>query len=161
MQDALVSAGMRPINNVVDITNYVMLEYGQPLHAFDYDTIKDHHIIVRRAKDKEEMVTLDNEKRVLDHDILLITDADQPLAVAGVMGGLSTEVTDKTVNLCLEAANFSSPAIHHANAVLKMCSEAGRRFERSVSPRLTDRGLRRAVKLILDISLLILMMTEV
>ncbi|MBR6331593.1 MAG: phenylalanine--tRNA ligase subunit beta [Dehalococcoidales bacterium] len=151
MQDALVSAGMRPINNVVDITNYVMLEYGQPLHAFDYDTIKDHHIIVRRAKDKEEMVTLDNEKRTLDKDILLITDADQPLAVAGVMGGLTTEVTEKTVNLCIESANFSSAAIHHANSVLKMSSEAGRRFERSISARLTDRGLRRAVKLILDI----------
>ena len=151
MKDALVSAGMRPINNVVDISNYVMLEYGQPLHIFDYDTIFDHHIIVRHAENNETMITLDNEKRNLDSEMLLITDPSKPLAIAGVMGGLTSEVTDKTVNIAIESASFHPAAIHHANSVLKMSSEAGRRFERGISPRISVRALRRAIKLVLEL----------
>ena len=149
MQERLLSAGMRPINNVVDITNYVMLELGQPIHAFDYDTIKDHRIIVRRARPGETLVTLDGKERSFESE-LLITDPSGSIAVAGVMGGLATEVTEKTRNVLLEVANFNPVSIRRTAAALKLPSEASRRFAWGVSPELAPIASRRATKLLVE-----------
>ncbi|MCX6023048.1 MAG: phenylalanine--tRNA ligase subunit beta, partial [Chloroflexi bacterium] len=111
MQRRLEAAGMRPINNIVDVTNYVMLEYGQPLHAFDYDRLRGGRIVVRSAHPGEEMTTLDNQHRELDPDMLLICDGEGPVAIAGVMGGLESEVTAETVNILLESACFNNISI--------------------------------------------------
>jgi phenylalanyl-tRNA synthetase beta chain len=149
MQERLLAAGMRPINNVVDITNYVMLELGQPIHAFDYDTIKDHRIIVRRARPGETLVTLDGKERSFESE-LLITDPSGSIAVAGVMGGLATEVTEKTRNVLLEVANFNPVSIRRTAAALKLPSEASRRFAWGVSPELAPIASRRATKLLVE-----------
>src|SRR5690625_7129532 len=106
MQNYLLASGVRPINNVVDITNYVLLEYGQPLHAFDYDRLGSKEIVVRAAKDGETMVTLDDEERILSSEHLLITNGKEAIALAGVMGGANTEVHDGTKHVLLEAAYF-------------------------------------------------------
>jgi phenylalanyl-tRNA synthetase beta chain len=150
MQERLLAAGMRPINNVVDITNYVMLELGQPIHAFDYDTIKDHRIIVRRARPGETLVTLDGKERSFERGELLITDPSGSIAVAGVMGGLATEVTEKTRNVLLEVANFNPVSIRRTAAALKLPSEASRRFAWGVSPELAPIASRRATKLLVE-----------
>jgi len=132
MQQRLQAAGMRPISNIVDITNYVMLELGQPLHAFDYDTLGGQQIIVRRAKAGEEMVTLDNNLRKLDPGMLIIADAKVPVAIAGVMGGLETEVTDKTKTILLESAYFDGASIRRTSRKLGLSSEASKRFEKGI-----------------------------
>jgi phenylalanyl-tRNA synthetase beta chain len=150
MQERLLAAGMRPINNVVDITNYVMLELGQPIHAFDYDRIAKHHIIVRRAHPGEKLVTLDGKERSFERAELLITDPSGPIAVAGVMGGLATEVTDETRNVLLEVANFNPVSIRRTAAALKLPSEASRRFAWGVSPELAPIASRRATKLLVE-----------
>jgi len=154
MQRRLILAGMRPINNIVDITNYVMLEWGQPLHAFDYRRLRPRTtggvpaITVRRARDGETMVTLDGVERVLTTDMLLITDGGGPVAVAGVMGGLASEVSEDTVDILLEAANFDNINVRQTSAALKIPSEAAQRFGRGVDPELTLIGLRRAAELV-------------
>jgi phenylalanyl-tRNA synthetase beta chain len=150
MQERLLAAGMRPISNVVDVTNYVMLELGQPIHAFDYDRIGDHHVIVRRARPGEKLVTLDGKERVFDRGELLITDPSGPIAVAGVMGGLATEVTEKTRNVLLEVANFNQVSIRRTAAALKLPSEASRRFAWGLSPELAPIASRRATKLLVE-----------
>ena len=150
MQERLLAAGMRPINNVVDITNYVMLELGQPIHAFDYDTIEDHRIIVRRARPHETLVTLDGRQQCFERGELLITDPSGSIAVAGVMGGLATEVTEKTRNVLLEVANFNPVSIRRTAAALKLQSEASRRFAWGVSPELAPIASRRATKLLVE-----------
>ena len=150
MQERLLAAGMRPISNVVDITNYVMLELGQPIHAFDYDTITDHRIVVRRARPGETLVTLDGRQRCFEREELLITDPSGPIAVAGVMGGLATEVTEKTRNVLLEVANFNPVSIRRTAAALKLPSEASRRFAWGVSPELAPIASRRATKLLVE-----------
>jgi phenylalanyl-tRNA synthetase beta chain len=150
MQERLLAAGMRPINNVVDITNYVMLELGQPIHAFDYDTIAHHRIIVRRARPGETLVTLDGKERTFERGELLITDPSGPIAVAGVMGGLATEVTEKTRNVLLEVANFNPVSIRRTAAALKLPSEASRRFAWGVAPELAPIASRRATKLLVE-----------
>jgi len=153
MQRRLILAGMRPINNIVDITNYVMLEWGQPLHAFDYRLFRPRRlgsvpaIIVRRARDGEPMTTLDGVEQTLTHDMLLITDGGWPVAVAGVMGGLESEVSEDTVDILLEAANFDNISVRRTSAALKIPSEAAQRFGRGVDPELTLVGLRRAAEL--------------
>src|SRR5205807_7987148 len=111
----LLMAGMRPINNVVDITNYVMLEFGQPLHGFDYELVRQHHIIVRRAHPGEEMTTLDDARRKLTTDMLLITDPEGPTAIAGVMGGAISEVNEETTTVLLEAANFQAANVRRTS----------------------------------------------
>ena len=111
LQDRLVKAGQRPINNLVDITNYVMLEYGQPLHAFDFDTLGEGVIRVRRAKAGEALTSIDGEQRKLTTEMLAIADAEKAVAIAGVMGGAETEVTQKTRNVLLESANFNPTSI--------------------------------------------------
>jgi len=148
MQDRLTACGARPINNIVDITNYVMLEFGQPLHSFDYKQVKGNKIIVRRAAEGETMYTLDEQERKFDSNILLIADAERPVAVAGVMGGLSSEVREFTTSILLESANFNQAAIHHGSQELKLASEASVRFEKGLNPGLAIMAARRATQLI-------------
>ena len=152
MQRRLLACGMRPINNIVDITNYVMLEHGQPLHAFDYERIEGKKIIVRRANRGESIVTLDREERELSGDMLVIADEGQAVAVAGVMGGANSEVTQETTSILLESANFSPASIHHTGWVLRLPSEACMRFERGIRPELTLPALRRATQLIVQLA---------
>lgn len=143
----LEAAGQRPINNIVDITNFVMLEYGQPLHAFDRDRLSGDGIGVRRARTGEELLTLDQNLRRLSPDDLVIVDADGPVGLAGVMGGYSSEVTDQTRTILLESANFASRRIRNTARRLGLPSEAARRFEQRLSPETTVPALRRAIGL--------------
>ncbi len=149
MQRRLRLAGMRPISNIVDITNYVMLETGQPLHAFDYDKLQLSHngIVVRQAEPGERLQTLDGIDRELTPDMLLITDDSGPIALAGVMGGAATEVSDTTQRILLESANFDFLSIRRTSQHLKLFSEAGQRFGRGLDPELTPLGLLRASRL--------------
>ena len=153
MQRRLTLAGMRPINNVVDITNYVMLELGQPLHAFDLDLLRPKTpgsvpaIIVRRAHEGERMVTLDGVEREFDSQMLLITDGAGPVAIAGIMGGLESEVTAQTRNILLEAANFNYLNVRRTSQLLKLTSEAAQRFGRGLDPELPPLGAVRAAEL--------------
>lgn len=147
LQERLRVAGMRPINNVVDVTNFVMLELGQPLHAFDLATLRGP-IVVRRAQPGETLRTLDGEDRALRSSDLLITDESGPIALAGVMGGAATEVSDTTTRVLLEAARFDPPAIRRTSTRLKLRSEASSRFERGLSPELALHAARRAMQLL-------------
>lgn len=152
LQQRLNSYGMRPINNVVDVTNYVMLEYGQPLHAFDYQKLKGRQIIVRRANSGETITTLDGSKRTLNPDILVIADGREAVAVAGIMGGLDSEVTGETNVVLLESANFNQAAIRRACNHLRVQSEASIRFDKGLSPELPPVPLKRATRLLLEIA---------
>jgi len=152
MQQRLLKCGMRPINNIVDITNYVMLEYGQPLHAFDRQRIKGGKIIVRRPAKGESITTLDGEKRKLSPDMLVIADEKEAVALAGVMGGVDSEVAPETTDILLEAANFNPANIHYTGRVLGMPSEACLRFERGIRPELTVPAIRRATQLIVELT---------
>lgn len=152
MQERLTALGQRPINNIVDITNYVMLELGQPLHAFDYDTIANHKIIVRRAGDGESFKTLDGEVRELTSDMLAIADEHGPVALAGVMGGLDSEVTERTTNILLEAAAFDGASVRRTSTALKARSEASTRFEKGLPPELPALASKRAMKLLVEIA---------
>lgn len=148
MQRRLKAAGIRPINNIVDITNYVMLEYNQPLHAFDLDRIAERQVIIRRAQDNEKITTLDEVERRFNQNDLLIADPRGGLCVAGVMGGQSSEVTDQTVNLLLEAACFDPGSIRRTAKNLGMRTEASYRFERGIDPNNIVNALNRAAQLI-------------
>src|SRR6266566_5481537 len=148
----LLGAGMRPINNVVDVTNYVMLEFGQPLHGFDYDLVRQHHIIVRRAHDGEGMTTLDGVRRKLTSDMLLITDPEGPTAIAGVMGGAISEVNDKTTTVLLEAANFQAANIRRTSVALGLRTDASSRFEKGLDPTLTVIAANRAMQLMSELA---------
>jgi phenylalanyl-tRNA synthetase beta chain len=152
MQDRLLAAGQRPINTIVDITNYVMLEFGQPLHAFDYDHVRGRTIVVRRAREGEKLVTIDGEARDLSPDMLVIADAERAVAVAGVMGGSDSEVSDATTTVLLEAANFNGPSIRRTAQRLKMRTEASSRFEKGISPDLPALAARRAVQLMVELA---------
>lgn len=151
MSRRLTAAGLRPVNNIVDITNYVMLELGQPLHAFDLRNIAGERIIVRRATAGETIETLDHTTRQLTPDNLLITDADKPVAVAGVMGGVNSEVTDDTTSVLLESANFTMVSVRHTARQLKLRTDASARYERGLDPELVGIASRRAVQLITEI----------
>jgi len=151
MQQRLLACGMRPISNIVDITNYVMLEYGEPLHAFDYQQVRGKKIIVRRAEKGEVMVTLDGAKRVLSPDMLVIADTERAVAIAGVMGGADSEVTEQTTAIFLEAASFNPASIYHTGNTLGLPSEARMRFERGISPELTIPALKRATQLLVQL----------
>lgn len=143
MRNALMAVGIRPINNVVDITNYVLLEYGQPLHAFDYDLLNSDKILVRRAEQDEKLVTLDDEERKLSEDHLIITNGQAPVAMAGVMGGKTTEVNEQTTTILLEAAYFAPAAVRKAVLDTGLRSESSTRFEKGVDPnRVKQAGLR-------------------
>lgn len=142
----------KPVNNIVDITNYVMLELGQPLHAFDLATISGGQIIVRRATPAERLKTLDGEERNLTAAPLCICDANQPVAIAGIMGGLDTEITDSTTDILLESAHFEPITIRRGSKALGLASEASYRFERFVDPNLVMQASARAASLILEIA---------
>ena len=147
MQSRLIAAGMRPINNVVDITNYVLLETGQPLHAFDYDLLNSDTISVRLAKDGETIQTLDEQTRKLTKDDIVITNDKEAVALGGVMGGLSTEINDNTKRILLESAVFNPINIRKTSSRLDLRSEASMRFERKVDPARTILALERATEL--------------
>jgi phenylalanyl-tRNA synthetase beta chain len=148
LQQRLQAAGMRPINNVVDVTNFVMLEIGQPMHAYDYNLLSQHAITVRKAIPGERIMTLDGVKRELTADMLVIADAVQAVGIAGVMGGLATEVNANTQNVLLEAASFNGASIRRTSRALGLRSEASGRFERGVDMMDIYRALDRAAKLL-------------
>jgi len=148
MQNYLRACGMRPISNVVDVTNYVMLELGQPMHAYDYDKVAGHKLIVRKATEGEKLITLDKQERVLDSTMITIADAQHAVGLGGVMGGLETEVTQDTVNVMLEAATFNGPSIRRTSKALGLRSEASGRFERGVDTVLNHNALNRAAHLL-------------
>ncbi|KJE27856.1 phenylalanine--tRNA ligase, beta subunit [Geobacillus kaustophilus] len=147
MQARLMAAGIRPHNNVVDITNYILLEYGQPLHAFDYDRLGSKEIVVRRAKAGETIITLDDVERKLTEEHLVITNGREPVALAGVMGGANSEVRDDTTTVFIEAAYFTSPVIRQAVKDHGLRSEASTRFEKGIDPARTKEALERAAAL--------------
>ncbi|MFP7299555.1 phenylalanine--tRNA ligase subunit beta [Neobacillus niacini] len=148
MQTRLMSAGIRPHNNVVDITNYILLEYGQPLHAFDYDRLGSKEILVRRAHDGEKFTTLDDVERTLTTDHLVITNGTEPVALAGVMGGANSEVTSDTTTVLLEAAYFTGGTVRKASKDHGLRSEASARFEKGVDPNRVRAAGERAAYLI-------------
>ncbi|GAJ38329.1 phenylalanine--tRNA ligase subunit beta [Saccharococcus caldoxylosilyticus] len=150
MQTRLMAAGIRPHNNVVDITNYILLEYGQPLHAFDYDRLGSKEIVVRRAKAGETIVTLDDTKRTLTEDHLVITNGTEPVALAGVMGGANSEVRNDTTTVFIESAYFTSPVIRKASKDHGLRSEASTRFEKGIDPARTKEALDRAAALMAE-----------
>ncbi len=148
----LESSGIRPINNVVDVTNFVLLELGQPLHAFDYDLLEEGRIVVRNAKEGEVIKTLDKVNRRLASNDLIICDGRKPLAVAGVMGGTSAEVSDKTTNVLLESAYFEPTTVRKTSKTISLRSESSYRFERGVDPNGAVNALDRAAELIRKLS---------
>ncbi|MCL6586555.1 MAG: phenylalanine--tRNA ligase subunit beta [Anoxybacillus sp.] len=150
MQARLMAAGIRPHNNVVDITNYILLEYGQPLHAFDYDRLGSNEIVVRRAKKGETIVTLDDVERTLTEEHLVITNGKEPVALAGVMGGANSEVCDETVNVFIEAAYFNGATIRQAVKDHGLRSESSTRFEKGIDPARTKEALDRAAALMAE-----------
>ena len=151
MQNRLKKCGVRPINNVVDITNYVMLEYGQPLHAFDKNKLKNNHIVVRESKSDEKIVTLDGTERKLNKGMLVIADKNDPIALAGIMGGKSTEIDSATNTIFLESANFSAPQIRSTRTKIGLDTEASYRFERELRQEISILALKRATELIVSI----------
>lgn len=152
LQSRLMAAGIRPHNNVVDITNYVLLEYGQPLHAFDYDRLGSKEIVVRKAKDGEQMITLDDQKRILTKDHLVITNGIEPVALAGVMGGANSEVQEDTNNILLEAAYFNSQTVRKASKDHGLRSESSVRFEKGLDPNRVLKALDRAAQLMAELA---------
>ena len=148
MQLRLLAIGQRPISNVVDVSNYVMWELGHPIHTFDADAIAERHIIIRRALAGETLDTLDGVERALRPGDILVTDPSGPVALAGVMGGASTEVSGATTNILVEAANWHPPSILFTSHRLGLRSEASARFERGVDPNLSGLATARTVELI-------------
>ncbi|APC48080.1 phenylalanine--tRNA ligase subunit beta [Virgibacillus halodenitrificans] len=148
MSNYLIAAGIRPINNVVDITNYVLLEYGQPLHAFDYDQLQTKEIVVRRAYNGETIVTLDEQERTLTEEHLVITNGKEPVALAGVMGGHNTEVTEQTTTVLLEAAYFAPSAVRATVKHTGLRSESSTRFEKGIDPNRVKAAGKRACQLL-------------
>ena len=148
----LMACGQRPINNVVDITNYAMLLTGQPMHAFDLDRIEGRRLVVRRATDGEQVVTLDDQTRTVDSEVCLIADAAGPTSIAGVMGGNRSEVQADTTRVLMEAANWNAPNIHATSLKLGLRSEASARFEKGLAPEQALDGQAVATRLMLDLT---------
>jgi phenylalanyl-tRNA synthetase beta chain len=152
LQRRLRACGVRPINNIVDITNYVLLEYAQPLHAFDLAKLAGHEIRVRRANDGENLLCLDGVERALTPEMLVIADANRPVAIAGVIGGEETAVGAETTDILLEAATFSGSSVRQTARTLGLRTEASARFERGLPPELALAGARRAASLIAELA---------
>ena len=148
MRDRLSAAGVRPINNIVDITNYVMLEYGQPMHAFDIRDIKGSKIVVRRARDGEIIKTLDDQDRKLDSSMLVIADEERVVGIAGVMGGANSEIRESTDTIIFESANFNGRSIRLTAKKLGMRTEASGRFEKGLDAENVDAAINRAAELV-------------
>ena len=152
LKDRLLSVGLKPINNIVDITNFVMMETGQPLHAFDLDRLAENRIVVQRAGSVTFFVTLDEKERQLTPDMLMICDAEKPVAVAGVMGGMNSEITGETTRVLLESACFNPTSIRKTAKILGLGSDAAHRFERGVDPLGTLFAADRAAQLMVEIA---------
>ncbi|HWK24810.1 MAG TPA: phenylalanine--tRNA ligase subunit beta [Ureibacillus sp.] len=152
LQHYLMAAGVRPHNNVVDITNYILMEYGQPLHAFDYDALKTNEIVVRLANQGEKIVTLDDQERTLKAHNLVITNGVEPVAIAGVMGGANSEVTDKTTTVVIEAAYFDGFSVRRTSKELGLRSDASARFEKGVDPNRVLLAGERAAQLLAELA---------
>ena len=150
LQTRLMNSGIRPINNIVDITNYVLLEFGQPMHAFDKDLVGDR-IVVRDAKEGEVLETLDGEERKLQATDLVITDGTRAIALGGVMGGKNTEVSEETKNIILESAYFNPTSVRRTSAAHGLRSDSSARFEKGIDPNMQKAALARAVELILEL----------
>ena len=148
MQRRLAAQGIRPINNIVDITNYVMEEYGQPMHAYDLSTIAGQKIIVRRAEDNEKFVTLDGQERTLDSSMLMICDAEKPVGIAGIMGGENSMITDDVDAILFEAACFDGTNIRLSGKKLGMRTDAQSKFEKGLDPNNASAAIDRACQLI-------------
>lgn len=148
----LTTLGIRPINNVVDITNYVLMECGQPLHAFDFDQLRGGRIVVRRAVKGEKLTAIDQRAYDLTPDMCIIADAERPVAIAGLMGGLDTEITERTSNVLIEVAEFSSMSVRATARRLSLHSDSSYRFERGVDPNNLDWASRRCAQLILELA---------
>lgn len=151
LANRLNAAGVRPINNLVDITNYVMLELGQPMHAYDLRNVHGGKLIVRLAQDGERMEAIDHQERVLTSDMLVIADTERAVGIAGVMGGVDSEVADDTTSILLEAANFDMKSVRHTSRALKLRTDASSRFERGIDPNLVEDAMLRAIYLILEL----------
>jgi phenylalanyl-tRNA synthetase beta chain len=151
LADCLISLGMKPINNIVDITNFVLMETGQPLHAFDYDHFAENRIVVRKANEGELFTTLDMKERKLTSDILMICDGEKPVAVGGVMGGLNSEIEETTTKVLIESAYFDPVSIRKTSKELGLNTEASHRFERGIDPEGIVPALNRAAKLMVEI----------
>lgn len=152
LQDRLISVGLRPINNIVDVTNFVLMETGQPLHAFDLDRLAEKRIVVRLAKKGEIFTTLDQKSRTLSSDTLMICDGEKAVAIGGVMGGLNSEIETDTTRVLIESAYFSPLSIRRTSKKLNLATEASYRFERGVDPEGTIKALDRAAQLMAQVS---------
>ena len=152
LQDLLTSVGVRPISNVVDVTNYVLMETGQPLHAFDFDKLAGHTIVVKRAKAGEKFTTLDGKLRALNAETLMICDAERPVAIAGVMGGGNSEITDATTNILIESAFFDPTSVRKTSKLLGLSTEASYRFERGTDVGNTAYAADRAAQMIQELT---------
>lgn len=152
LKNALQAVGIRPINNIVDVTNYVMYELGQPLHAFDAREINDHHIVVKTAKKGESFVTLDAKKRKLPEGALMIADSQKYVALAGIMGGQNSEISPDTTEIIIESANFRAASIRRTSLALGLRSESSARFEKSLDPALTELALKKSTEMILALN---------
>lgn len=151
MQRRLAASGIRPINNLVDITNYVMMEYGQPMHAFDYDTIAGKKIIVKRAKDGDVFTTLDGQERKLDSEVLMICDAEKEISIAGIMGGENSMITDDVKTVLFEAATFNGPNIRKSAKRIGLRTDASGIFEKGLDPYNAEAAINRACQLIVEL----------
>ncbi|RTQ94178.1 phenylalanine--tRNA ligase subunit beta [Lysinibacillus telephonicus] len=152
LQHYLMAAGVRPHNNVVDITNYILMEYGQPLHAFDYDSLKTKEIVVRLANEGEKIVTLDDQERTLNSHNLVITNGIEPVAIAGVMGGANSEVTDSTTTVVIEAAYFDGLSVRRTSKELGLRSDSSARFEKGVDPNRVLLAAERAAQMLEELA---------
>ena len=150
LQNLLMNEGIRPINNVVDVTNYILLYFGQPMHAFDLDTFEGTDIRVREARAGEKLVTLDGEERELETNDLVITVADKPVALAGVMGGQATEISENSSRVVLEAAVFNGKSIRKTSGRLNLRSESSSRFEKGINVATVNEALDAAASMIAD-----------
>lgn len=152
LQNRLLACGLRPINNIVDISNYVLMELGQPLHAFDYDLIEGNEIIIRSANENESILCLDDKERTLSPQDLVISDINKSLAIAGIIGGKNSQVSQETKNVVLESAYFLAGAIRKSSKRLGLMTEASRRFERGCDPNMVNKALDRAAMLMSEIA---------
>ncbi|MEI3330767.1 MAG: phenylalanine--tRNA ligase beta subunit-related protein [Oscillospiraceae bacterium] len=146
--ERLRNSGFRPINNIVDITNYVMLEYGQPMHAFDFSCVEGGHIIVRTAREGETIQTLDGNQRKLTTSMLCICDEHKPVCVGGVMGGANSQIVGDTAMVLFESANFNGTSVHRTAAALNMRTDASSRYEKGLDPMNTLKAVERACDLV-------------
>ncbi len=152
LQRRLITAGMRPINNIVDITNFVLLEYGQPIHAFDIEEVAGRKIIVERAKEDEVFTTLDEKERQLDSTMLMIKDAEKSIALAGIMGGLNSEIKEGTKNILVEVANFNADNVRATSKTLGLRTEASSRYEKGIDPNICAAAAERVCQLIEELN---------